>query len=34
MQMLELIENKMPTTEHLEYFEKKLHNHITKFGLK
>jgi archaellum component FlaC len=32
MQRLEAIENKMPTIEHLENLDKKVHNHITQFG--
>ena len=34
MQRLEAIENKMPTIEHIENLDKKVHNHITKFGSK
>jgi hypothetical protein len=34
MQRLEAIENKMPTIEHLENLDKKVHNHITQFGSK
>ena len=34
MQRFEAIENKMPTIEHLENLDKKVHNHITQFGSK
>ena len=34
MQRLEVIENKMPTIEHLENLDKKVHNHTTQFGSK
>ena len=34
MQRLEAIENKIPTIEHLDNLDKKIHNHITQFGSK
>ena len=34
MQRLDAIENKMPTIEHTENLDKKIHNHVTQFGSK
>jgi hypothetical protein len=34
MQRLDAIENKMPTVEHIENLDKKIHNHVTQFGSK
>ena len=34
MQRLDAIKNKMPTVEHIENLDKKIHNHVTQFGSK
>jgi hypothetical protein len=34
MQRIDAIENKMPTVEHIENLDKKIHNHVTQFGSK
>src|SRR3989337_3567560 len=34
MQRLDAIENKMPTIEHIENLDKKIHSHVTQFGSK
>ena len=34
VQRLEAIENKMPTIEHIETLDKKIHNQVTQFGSK
>ena len=34
MQRLDIIENKVPTIEHIENMDKKIHNHVTQMGSK